>query len=352
MSGVTGREMKVAWARATTWGSAASVTRGILLMSSDGIDDKPKLVDDDAFNQQFRGEAEVGDRDPVSTELKATMRFEGIDSWLAQAMGSVAAPTVVSSIAASSLVAYSHVITLSDELTHFSTLAFDFTQYIAEVPTFRLRGFTISVGSEGRLDISFPIVGSRVVYDSTINTNSTVGGATAATIGNRAMRKNARIRLNAQGASALGGGDVLSLVKDFQLSYSRPLAQDDHVVGDDVIAEPDDDGFAEMEFQLNFARMNTISANSMAIAFGAGSTFKGDLLLNGPYINSTTRRSLTLEMPALQAYDFKAPVTGHNQVRPSVTLRMKRAASAPSGMAFTAPLRATLINANSANLLA
>lgn len=352
-AGVTGREVKAAWARSNTWGTAASVTRQILLSTTEGWEDKPAYVEDDAFNQDFIAEAEVGDLAPPTPGIRAQMRYEQIDSLLAGACGSVAAPTSTSGAGANSLVAYTHAITLAAELTHFFTLAADTTQFVHELPTAKMRGFTITVGDQGRLMIEFPAVANRSTIISSININSTVGGAAVATIGNRIMRKHGTWRLNLASAGALGASDVIGNLKDFTFTYARPLAQDDHVVGLDYIIEPDDDGMLEATLQLNYPRMNTVTANSLITAFRDGVSFKGDLVFLGPFVNSTSQRKFSLEFPAAQVDNITHPVVGHNQVRPSVTLKLRRAAAAPTGMSgLTAPFRITLINSNSANLLA
>lgn len=352
MGGVTGRKVNAAWARSSTWGTPASVTRQILLLSTDGLDDNPALVTDEAFGLQFLAEADVGERDPITTELQVQGRYEDIDSWIAAACGSAANPTAISSQgAANSLVAYSHVITLANELWPFYTLAADLTQYVHEIPTFKIRGFTMRVGENGRILFNFPIVGNRATYDSTVNINSTVGGARAAAQGQRMFRQQGQFRLNVQSAGALGATDVISILKEFELSVMRPLAQDDHVVGLDYIIEPDDDGAAEFGLKLTYPRMATISAQSIALAFGAGRAMKGDLVFTGNFINSTTKRSMTFEFPDAQYWAYTAPVTGYQQARPQAELRFAKSASSPAGMAFVQPIRITIVNTNSQNLL-
>ena len=176
MPGVNGREANAGYAFSNTWGTPASVTRGILLQSTDGLDAKPIIVDDDAFNVDFQGDGEPGDFAPISQELPMTLRYEDIPPWIAAACGSVAAPVVVSSLVADSLIAYQHNITLAAELTKFITLAVDEVQYVLEVPTAKIRGFQIRVGDGGVMMCNFAITGNKSTYTSTVNTNSTVGG--------------------------------------------------------------------------------------------------------------------------------------------------------------------------------
>lgn len=351
MPGVTGREVKAAYARCNTWGVPASVTQQVLLSSNDGLDPQWQVVDDEAFSQDFIGSGEVGDHQSVQQELQLIGRFTEMDSWFAASMGGASTPVVVSSVAANSLVAYQHNIVLTSELSHNYTLALTEDVLVREVPSMRVRGFTLRVGDMGRLLVSFPIVGSKVVFNSTVNTNSTVQVARAATIGNRMFRKSTRFRLNNQSAGALGATDEITIAREFVFAYSRPVATDDFVLNQDYIIEPDDDGFAEMSLEITYARMNTVSANSLVTAFPNGASFKGDIFVQGPFINSTTRMSMLIEMPNLQVYGWRGNVTGQSQVRPVCTFRLKSASAAPTGMTgLTLPFRMTLINTNSAAL--
>lgn len=356
MAGITGRVVKAAYARTNTWGTPASVTKQILMTDTGGLDSSVSLVDDETFNQSFLGEAEAGDHAALSQELPFVLRYEDLDVWLAAGMGSAAAPSVVSSVAANSLVAYSHVVDLAPELGDiWYTLAIDTTRYVLEVPSLKVRGYSLKVGDNGRMMVSFPVVGAKVTYDSTVNTNSTVGGATAASIGNRVFRKDGRFRMNVQSAGSLAAADEISIAKDIAFNAGRPLATEDHVFNQDYIIAPDGDGYPELALEVTYARMNTVAANSLAIAISAARTFKADWQFTpatGGYINSTTKRSFLFQFPALQLYSYKAPITGPNQVRPQATFRAKLASAAPTGMSgVTNPFRLTIVNANSATLI-
>src|SRR5256885_10342267 len=137
---LTGRETKAAWARSSSWGVPASVTRQFYLEDTSGLDTVVGMVDDDAFNNVFLIAAEAGDQNAIAKDIPMQLRYETVDSWMASAMGSAATPVVVSSQAAASLVAYSHAVTLADELVFFQTLAIDEQQYVLEIPTLKVTG--------------------------------------------------------------------------------------------------------------------------------------------------------------------------------------------------------------------
>lgn len=355
MAGISGRRIDSAFARTSTWNVPATVTQQLLLMSSEGFDDKPELIDDESYGPDYIGTGDVGDRQALTPSLDMLLRFEqGPDVFLAAALGSAANPTVVSSQASGSLVAYSHALSMAPESWAMYTLATNFVQYVQELPSFKIQGFKFSVGQGGRINASFPIVAAGANYASTTNPAAAVTGATVSTPGSKAYRRLTRLRMNLTSGNTLGTSDIQLLARDFAIEGRRVLAMD-HVLNSDVITEPDDDGFWEGTMEITFARMNTVTANSLQALYATGNSFKADLLFTGTYINSYTQRSILLEMPALQVATggFKAVVTGQGQVRPTVTFRLKLANAAPNGMAgLTNPLRATVVNERSSNLLA
>lgn len=352
MPGITGQQVNFGWAWCNTWGTPASVTTGALVASTEGMDGGPTIVSDDAFNQAFLGEGEVGTFPVITPEIGMQMRYEGtVPKWIAAAMGSAAAPSSLSS-GANSITAFAHVVTLAQSVSKMLTLAVDESQYVLEVQSAKLRGFTVRVGENGRMTIGFPSIGNKPVYNSAVNTNSTVAGVAVQTIGTRMYFHQGVIRMNVQGAGALDAAASNSLVRDLSFGFNVPLSQD-YVAGLQTISEPLNDGWHEFPVEMTFAQMNTVTANSLSRAFQAGSVFKADATFtSGLYINSTTQYAFKAEWPALQVMGFRAPVTGHNQVRPSVTFAAKQAASSPTGMAFVQPLRITVTNSNTLNLLA
>jgi hypothetical protein len=280
------------------------------------------------------------------------LRYEDSDVWLAAAMGSVAAPTAVSSHGANSMVAYSHAVTLADQIAQFFTIAVDMTNYVQEIPSAKIRGYTIRTGENGRMEVTFNVLGAKSnVGTSTTNTNSTVGGARAAEFGTRVFRRQGTFRMNVRASASLAVADAVPIAREISVGLTRPLTEDDFVFGQDYIIEPDDNGFPEFPVEVTYARMSTISANSLAAGLAAGQAWKADLTFTGTAVNTITNRSLKWEFPALQLYSVKTVASGPDQVRPVATFRAKLAES-NSYMGFTAPMRLTIINANSANLLA
>lgn len=346
---LTGREANVAFAKFATnsWGVAASVTRGLHLESDAGMTPQPQYVESETFNQGFLSRAEVGDFTAPDLTLTQQGRYED-HAYILEAlvMGSPVAPVVVSSTGGN---AYRHVIDLSPSVDGLGiTLAFrrgDF--YVDELTSAKVYGFSETFGNGGVVQQSFRVLGSKPTNQSSINTNSTVGGATYPGFGSRIFRKHGTFRLNLQSAGSLVAADEVK-VETFNVEVSRP--QDaPFVTGQDFIHEPGDNGFPELTARLQFPRMTTVTANSMYRLLSSGTALKADMTYTGALINSATPHSKLYQMPYIELQEWAAPLTGANQVKPTATLRLKEVTAAPTGMAgVTRPMRITRVMANSA----
>ena len=411
--GINGKQVRAAWALTNTWGVAAAVKQQILLESLESFDAEPMFVDDNSFAQSWRGIAEIGDQGTRTQDLALQARLEEMDDWWAAGFGKAERPTLSAGSAAaissatgipsnsftalrnmvnsteirvntanaarSLTVNYSnsaiaanssrtkpmwdHVIELAPQLATQMTLAasFDFegsnADYVLEIPSFKVRGFTLSIGDNGIINASFPVLGSKGQYNSTTNAFAHVANSTAAAdLGNRIFRKNCTVRMNDVSAGALSASDELTgltapLTK-FSLDFTRPLTED-FVAGQDYIIEPDDDGFIDFPVSFEFARMTQQSANSMYNHMAAGKSYKCDMSFLGPKVNAVQQREMFIEMPTLQIVSWKASVSGHQQIRPMADLKMRtpNQGVAPAGMNFLEPARMTLRNTNPRKLL-
>lgn len=358
MAGLNGRDVTVGFARSNTWGVPASVTKGLNLRSLDGWEGKVNVVVDEGFNQDFVGEGQPGDYSPTSPELTMDLRYDGPSPiLLAAAMGSASAPTVVSSVAANSLIAYQHYVYPAADLTHFFTFAADFggvgrSNFVAEIPTAKVRGFSVRVGENGKMQLALQTIGSKTNYTSTTNTSSTLAIVTSAALGNRVFRAAGTFYCNAQAAGSVVAAVNVMQVREVTFGASRPLADGDYIFGQDYIIEADDDGFAEFPVELTFPRMTSANANSLVRMYPAGTKLKASLQFYGNNINSVTPYSFSLNWPALEILEYAHGVTGHGQVRPSAKCAARMADAAPTGMSGTWPVYGNVINMNSANLLA
>ena len=265
---------------------------------------------------------------------------------------------------------FDHVVDLAESLTTFMTLAIAFDlptltgvagsnpNYVLEVPSFKLRGFNLTIGENGVIMASFPVIGTKGVYPGTDgrNTRTSIRAVPRARVGNRFFRKDMTLRMNASTGSALAATDELTGIKspvmNINFDFTRPLAED-FVVGQDYIIEPDDDGFVEFPMTMEFGRMNIFTANSIRDHMLKGQSYKLDASYKGPAANKIQRRELLFEMPSAQVLMWKAPVSGHAQIKPSAEFKLRAPASGVTipGMNFAQPVRMTLRNTRVRKLL-
>jgi hypothetical protein len=348
MAGYTGREGAFAFAKHGTnsWAVAASVTKGAYFASDGGATYAPQRVDDDAFGQAFLGAGDFGNVTAVDITLMQRARY---DDWSyiieALAMGSPAAVTLSTS-ATGQVTSWQHVIDLAPSIDGLGmTTAIDKVQFVDELTSAKVYGFSFGLGDSGVFDESFKLLGTQMTNISSVNTRSTVNGATFKALDNRVFEKQTTVRLNAQAAGSLTAADAIQ-VEAIEWSFERP--QDaPYVTGQDFIFEPGDNGHPQITLSWTYPRMSTVSANSLYQALRADTDFKADITALGALINSTDRYTIRYQFPHLELNTWQANVTGPNQVKPVATWTAKQAVTSPSGMPFTRPFRLTRIMTNS-----
>lgn len=346
MAGVTGREARAAFAKlgAGSWGVAASVTKGYFVKSTGGMKLDPARVNDEAFGQPFLGRGDLGDVAAPNLTFVGRSRYDDHTFILdALAMGSPAAATLSNS-ATGLTPSYSHVIDLAKTIDGLgATFAFDKVLFVDELVSGKVFGFMEKVGDGGVMDRSHRILGSKPTDISSINSRSTVNGASFVSLSNRVFRNHGTFRINVQGASALAAGDAVQ-VEEFDFNFERP--QDaPHVFGQDYVMQPADNGFPIVSFKVKYPRMTNTSAQSLYAAMRANPIFKADMTYLGAYINSVDQYKRLYQFPAVELDSTNGfEVDGATQVKPEATFTAKLAVSSPAGMAFVNPFRLTLIN--------
>lgn len=346
--GVTGREISMAFAKFATnsWGAAASVTAGIFFASDGGLKLQPNIVEDDAFGQTFIATADVGNIAPPNLSLQAQARFnDKTYVWEALAMGSPAAVTISSS-AAGQVTSWRHQVDLAKNINGLGvTTAMDKVQYVLELTSAKVFGFELEQGQGGVMRETFKVLGSKPTNISSLNTNSTVGGAAYPSLANRVFQRQGVFRMNVNSGGALAASDAVQ-AEAIKFSFERP--QDSpFIYGQDYIAEPADNGFPSFGIEVTYPRMNTVAANSLHAGLRDAQAFKADWTFTGSQINSTDAYSLLFQYPYLQLTSFEENVTGANQVKPKAMFAARLAPTSPTGMAFINPFRLTRITVQS-----
>lgn len=340
--GQTGRAMKFAFAKyaVNSWGVAASVTKGAYFESDGGIQLKPSMITDSAFNQAFIGQADPGLVEAPTLTLAGRARYDDFQYILeACALGSPAAVTISTS-AAGQVTSWAHQFDLADAIDGLGvTLAWDKNQYVEELTSAKVNGYELTQESNGVMQESFSVIGSKPTNISSVNINSTLAGATYPALGNRVIQQQGIFRMNLNTAGALASSDAVK-AESIKFSFTRP--QDTpHVYGQDFIDEPADNGWPEFNLEVQYPRMNTPSANSLYAGLRSAVAFKADWTFLGAFINSTDQYKVLYQFPYVQLSDdgFVAATAGANQVKPVAKFMARLAPTSPTGMAFVRPFR-------------
>lgn len=350
MAGVTGRVAKIAFAKFATnsWGVAASVTKGAYFQSTGGMRLQPSRIDDEAFGQSFLGPGSLGD--VVAPDLTWVGRSRYNDHTYildALAMGSPAAVTISTSVTGQ-VTSWLHVIDLAPSIDGLGlTAAVDKSLFVDELTSAKVYGFSETVGDNGVMDKAYKLLGSKPTNISSINIAATVAGADYPSMSHRIARNQGTFRMNVQSGGSLGASDKVD-AETIEVSFERP--QDaPHVFGQDYVFEPADNGFPMVKVNVAYPRMTTTSASSLYAALRTQNVvFKGDLIFNGSFINSTDTYQRKYQFPHLELDETNGfEVEGAQQVKPTAVFTAKLAASSPSGMPFVNPFRLTLIHSNS-----
>lgn len=350
MSGQTGRSFKMAFEKVATnsWGVAASVTKGVYFESDAGMQFKPAQITDNAFGQAYLGQADPGLVEAPALSMVGRDRYDDYQYVLeALAMGSPSAVTMATS-ASGQTTSWTHQMDLADAIDGLAaTFAIDKVLYVDELTSAKIHGFEFTQVDNGAMNMTYRVLGSKPTNISSINTNSTVAGATFPALGNRIMQQQGVFRLNAFSAGSLVATDAIR-AESIKLTFTR--AQDGpHIYGQDYIEEPADNGFPEATIEITFPRMNTVSANSLYAGLRSSTAFKADWTFQGAYINSTDRYKKLYQFPYLQLMDdgFLAATNGAQQVKPVAKFALRLAPSSPNGMPFIRPIRLTRVMTNS-----
>jgi hypothetical protein len=356
MAGTTGREMKgFAFAKCGTnsWNVAASVTKGSRFSTDGGLTHSPQFIEDRSYGETFLGPSEQGDTNAPDLPLTGQARYEDFNYVLeALVMGSPAV-VALSSSASGQVTSWSHVMDLAPSIDGLCiTAAIDRKLYVEELTSAKVYGLSETFGDGGIVNQTFKVLGGKTTTISSININSTVYGASYPALNGKIFRNQGTFRLNAQGGGGLASGDAI-IAEGIEFSFERPQDRS-YGTGSDAIIEPADNEFPEPMVKATFPRMNTVTANSLARMLRTSApAYKMDVTYLGAFINSTDRYTKLIQAPYAELQAFETPTAGAAQVKPVATFKLKKPASAPTGMSgVVTPFRITRIMVNSVNAFA
>ncbi len=330
--------------KGATWGTAAqcgAVGCGIMPLNHGAFKlAYPAIEIDEVTNANETGIdfANVG---AIDFTLNFNYRWDGLENiLLANLMGTAGAPSGASTDK-------THTIVMKDSASGlFVTYACDKNDKVHVVPSAKVTKATFGVNN-GLITAAFGLRGNNVTDADGVVTSLT-SVTYPSNIHKLAKFHQAVFRLNAQGGSDFGAGDVVS-PKSFQLEIDRKF-DSEHGAGSAYIIEPRENGKPTVKLTMEFPRMDT--ANEAWFAnWTAGTELKGDITITGPIIVSAATYVLKFQMPRLIIEDVEFPDGG--LIPTKAVFRAVVADSAPTGMTgLTKPVTITLVNLRSTDLLA
>ncbi len=343
MSGVAGVEIKAAFKKAATWGTAVAggANDGILILPR-SIKRDAQIDIDDSMGTYFPQDGTPG-AIKVEGDIPMHLRYDSLDVLLALFMGIAGAP-----VQQAATIAYSYTYKWKKDTDGlFGTLATHMKNYIEEEPSVKIAGITLK-GEVGKaLQLIIKTICNNKVWDSIINTTTTFNNVTYAETQNRVRFSEGVFRMNDQGGAALGSGDKI-YPSAFELTALRKLKGEytgQYVTSgsnkQDTIDEPTNDGMPDISLKLTFPRH---TANTNLLALGADTRKKLDITFTGALIASTYYRTFALQFPHLE---FKSvdPADAQGIIKEPVEFIAHSAVAAPTGMTgITDPFWITGIN--------
>jgi hypothetical protein len=350
--GVSGIEVKAALRKAAAWGTA------VVCGASDGILIRPTTIKqdaslevDDSMGNFFSRDGQLG-AIKVEGDIPMYARYDSLDVALAMVMGTAGAPAIQGTATA---YAYAYKFA-TDTDGKFVTFIKHMKNYVEEIASLKLAGFTLK-GEVGKpLALTVKTIGINKVFDSTINTTATFNNVTFSEAANRIKFAEGIFRMNTRSGAALATSDRI-YPSSFELSVQRKLkgeytGQYRYMSGSnvqDLIDEPTNDGPPEITLKIEFPRHT--GTTNLAI-LGGDTRQKMDITFTGGLIASTCYRTFTLQFPHLQLKSADiADAAGI--IKEPLEFQVHGASSAPAGMTgITDPLWISGINQKSTDPLA
>jgi len=331
MSGVAGVEIKAALKKASAWGTAVAcgANDGILILPASIKRDTSADVDD-SLGLYFPQDGDLG---AIKTEgdLPMYLRYDACDLMLALVMGIAGAPAQQGSTTA-----YAYTIKPKSDIDSlFATYVQHMKNYIMEIPSMKISGFTLKGEAGKALTLTLKTIGFNKVYDSVINTTTTFNNVTYRESRNRVKFAHGVFRMNAQSAAALGAGDAIS-PSSFELSFQRKLKGEytggyHFTSGDntqELIDEPTNDGPPDISLKLDFPRHTSVTYLTI---LGGDTRQKMDITFTGAVIAGAYNRQFKLQFPHLQLINDD-PADAAGIIKEPLEFKVYGALSAPTGM--------------------
>ncbi len=341
----SGTELRAAAARAAIWGTAVQcgAADGVLVLPSE-IKKTREALAEDSLGTLFSNSSDAG-AVKVEGELKAYLRYDGLDLLLALAMGATGGAPVRQGTSA----AYGQTLKLNGSLDGlFATLAINNGVNVDEFASVKLSGFQIKGEAGKPVEATFSLIANDRTTGSTVNTTATFSAVTDFETSNRTLFSQAVFRCNARFGAALADTDRI-YPSAFTLKFVRKLLGVRTLgSGADTVDEPSNDGLPDCTLSLTFPRYT--GATHFA-DWDAAAPKKLDLAFTGAVIEGSYRRALRFSFPNLAYKGVELPIRRGLLEHPVefICLGTELASSGMDGI--MEPFGLELVNRQSADVL-
>ena len=309
------RILKVAYKKATTWGTAVDPTTGdgLYCETLSGTEKVRRLTVDNSAGQQIESTAFHGIDEPPTPSFM--VRVQENDAVALLPLAQILGDDTVSGGSDP----YTHTMPMQAEANLFGTIAWQEGDEAKHVPSFKPESVELGFNTEGVLELTVSGKGNKV--DTA--TSTILDDVTYSVKSLPYNLSNCTFRINAQSGDALDSGDDLE-VADLKLMFAR--ASDSVVTsGAGTIVEPKEEAYPTFSMTFRIPRKNTFT-KTLTAALAADTLMKGEVIFGG----SSASRELKIQMP--QLFVERVDIPFDNVIAANVTLRMQKAAAAPTGM--------------------
>jgi hypothetical protein len=338
--------------KSAVWGTAVPCGTG------DGILILPSVIrreimgeTDDLAGGYYPHDEELG-AVRVGGDLAMYLRYDGCDLPLALAMGIAGAP-VRQGDAAAYAYAYKPA---ADIDSQFATFVEHMKNYIMEIPSLKITGFTLKGETGQALTLTLGVIGINRIHDSIVNTMASFGNVTYVETAHRVRFSQGVFSMNAASGAPIEPGNRI-YPSSFEFSFQRRL-KGEYTGGyffrsggntQELIDEPTNDGPPEISLKLRFPRHT--SATYLTI-LGGDVPQKMDITFTGAPIGGGYNRRLTLLFPHLQLVNDD-PADEEGIVKEPLEFRVLTPETPPPGMkGVTDPFQMSGVNQRGTDPLA
>lgn len=357
MAQITGREVTIGLKKAAAWGTptAAGANDGVLLLGNALPAPQYEILRDHAMGLAWASDRHRGLKN-MPGPLRANLRYDGLTTLLAMAMGTAGVPTAQTGGGAT--LAFLHALRLADSLdTRFVTVAQKkMTDRVWEWPSVKVHGFTLRWSKRSYVEITFQAIANSMNRNGGTGTNNTT---TIATVTYRTKQhllfadQASYVRINDKSAGALGSGDAIT-PSEVILTYLRPMSPEHVLDATDYTVEPTQDGEPECMLELGFPRSENLIDTTFLTNLEADTLKKIAVFFEGALTDGTEKRRMTINMPAAHLQgDPEAITEGLGRQPARIRFLLTETDTAPTGMTgFTKPFGIDLVNTQSTDPLA